>query len=273
MPRFRLKRLLGHAGAALIAVGAAACATHRTETGAFQEEPQRLWSPPLAYPDSLMLAGIEGSVVLLARLDTNGRVDCSSVRVLRSTHAGFESSAIETLCATRFRPARSPDGPTPAVVELPVRFELKRRVVDSVSGAEALARGARLARAGAIEGAMAAFSEAQQFDTRLSSSPGLWRTLCWYGSVWGYAEDVIGTCNHLVTLDPADRRARDARGIARVLTGDFAGAVADFEAVIATPASESQRAERAEWVRLLRAGQNPLTPEVVERLRSRTPTR
>ncbi len=266
MPRLRLERVITTA-ACLLVLGIAACATHRAGTAVVGESPQRLWSPPLAYPESLMLAGVEGSVMLRARVDTNGRIDRSSIRVLRSTHRGFEAPAVNMLAGTRFRPAYLEGAPTDAVVEVPVRFELGKPVEDSARAAEAMAEAERLARAGSIGPAMAAFAEAGRLDTRLSSSPTMWWTMCWYGSVWDYAEDVIATCDRAVALDPQSVRARDARGIARALTGDYPGAIADFEVVIAASDSELQRSERGEWVRALRAQRNPVTPDVLARLK------
>jgi TonB family protein len=270
MPRLRTERVLARA-AALVVFGAAACATHRAETARFEESPQRLWSPPLAYPDSLMLAGVEGSVVLQARVDTSGRIDPTSIRVLRSTNKDFEPPAIEMLVGTRFRPAHRDGLPAVAMIEVPVKFELEKTVEDSVAAAEAMADGQRLARAGSLDPAIAAFAEARRLDTRLVSSPSMWWTLCWYGSIWDHAADFISTCDRLVALEPDDVRARDARGFARALTGDFQGAITDFEAVIVGSTSPGQRAERSEWIQALQAGRNPVTPEVLEHLRSRTP--
>ena len=271
MPRVRTGSLLTCATAVLVVLGAAGCATHRAGAAAFYEPPRRLWSPPLAYPESLMQAEVEGSVVLQAEVDTSGRVDRASVRVLRSSNAAFESPAMEMLYGTRFRPAYSGSRPTSAVIEVPVKFELKNTVIDSAAAAEMLAEGERLAKAGLIPRAMASFMEAQRLDTRISSAPTIWRALCWYGSLSGYAEDVIGTCDRWVTLSPDAAPARDARGIARALTGDYPGAIADLEASVNVFTSEPQRVERSAWIRTLRAGRNPFTPDVLEQLRSRTP--
>jgi len=270
MPRLRLARVLIHA-AAVVVFGAAACATHQADTVQPEEVPQLLSSPPLAYPESLMLAEVEGSVTLQARVDTAGRVDRASVRVLKSTNPAFEAPAIAMLLGTRFRPAHRDGALTVALIELPVRFEIKTTLADSVAATEAVAEGQRLARVGTLDPAVEAFTEARRLDRRLASSPTIWWTLCWYGSLWGRAQEFISACDQLVALAPGDVRARDARGFARALTGDFQGAIADFEAVIAGSASAGQRAERAEWTQALRAGRNPVTPEVLERLRSREP--
>lgn len=270
MPRLRLERALTQA-VTLMVFGAAACATHRADTARLEESPQMLWSPPLAYPESLMLAEVEGSVTLQAQVDTNGRVDRSSVRVLKSTHPAFEAPAIAMLVGTRFRPAYRENSPAAVLIEVPVRFELETTIEDSVAAGEAVAEGQRLARAGILDPAIAAFAEARRLDKRLASSPTIWWTLCWYGSAWGQAEYFISTCDQLVALDPDDVRARDARGFARALTGDFQGAITDFEAVVAGSTSAGLCAERAEWIQILRAGQNPVTPEILERLRARQP--
>jgi TonB family protein len=270
MPRPHLPSLLTRA-AALMLCGAAACATHRVVTIGLDDVPHRLWSPPLVYPDSLMNARVEGSVTLLAQVDTNGRVDPASIRVLKSTHPGFETAAVQMLAGTRFRPALRGGVPTVAVVRVPVKFEIASAIADSAAAAEALAEGERLARAGAVGPAAEEFTKAQRLDTRLASSPTIWWTLCWYGSVWGYADHFLSACDRAVAVDTVAVRARDARGIARALTGDLQGAIADFEAVAAASTDPAQRAERTEWIQALRSGRNPVTPEVLGRLRTQQP--
>jgi TonB family protein len=257
--------------AALMVWGVTACATHRVETAGLGDVPQWYWSPPLDYPDSLMNARVEGSVTLQARVDTNGLVDRATIRVLKSTHPGFEAAAVEMLAGTRFRPAYRNGSPVAALVEMPIKFEIASSVADRAAAAEAMAEGQQLARAGTIESASVAFTKAQRLDTRLASSPTIWWTLCWYGSLWGYADRFLSACDRSVALDPDSVRARDARGIARALTGDLQGAIADFEAVAAASTDPRQRAERMEWSQALRAGRNPVTPEVVQRLRSMEP--
>jgi TonB family protein len=257
--------------AAVTAFAAAACATHQVQTAAPQESPERLWSPPLVYPESLMAARVAGSVTLEARVDTDGRVDRSSVRVIKSSNSGFNAAAIEMLVGTRFRPAQRGGAPAVAVVRVPVKFEVQSTVADSAAAAEALAQGQQLAKAGTLGPAMEQFTKAQRLDTRLASSPTLWWSVCWYGSLWGDAADLTGACDRLVALDPGGVRARDARGVARTLTGNLQGAIVDFEAMTAACTDPRQRAERTEWIQALRAGRNPLTPEVVQRLRSSEP--
>ena len=59
----------------------------------------------------------------------------------------------------------------------------------------------------------------------------------------------------------------DSRGVARALTGDVDGAIADFEAFVARRANNEARAQRQGWISALRAGQNLFTPEVLRTLR------
>jgi hypothetical protein len=59
---------------------------------------------------------------------------------------------------------------------------------------------------------------------------------------------------------------RDGRGLARALTGNISGAIADFQVFIKTtdPSLEQYKAQRESWIRDLQAGKNPFTPEVLK---------
>jgi len=128
--------------------------------------------------------------------------------------------------------------------------------------------GWHLATEGHIPEAVAAYAKAQELDPSLSPSANVWRTLCWNGSVRGRAAEVLDACERLVELTPAGG-ARDVRGLARALTGDVDGAVADFEAFVAWTESDRDRKVRQEWIEALRRGENPFTPELLESLRGR----
>lgn len=62
--------------------------------------------PAPRYPPVLRLAGIEGRVQLEFVIDTTGHLERGSLRVLESTHPGFEAAALETLERSVFKPAR-----------------------------------------------------------------------------------------------------------------------------------------------------------------------
>ena len=57
------------------------------------------------FPDLPRFAGIEGRVVLQVRIDTDGRVDPSSVVVLQSPHPAFAEAAKSAVLRSLFRPA------------------------------------------------------------------------------------------------------------------------------------------------------------------------
>ena len=60
---------------------------------------------------------------------------------------------------------------------------------------------------------------------------------------------------------------RDSRGLARALTGDYAGAIADFEAFVAWTSDDEDRLQRQGWIDALRVGENPFTPDLLRKLR------
>jgi TonB family protein len=81
-----------------------------------------VFEPPPRYPQALQVAGISGQVKLRFVVDTTGRVDPESIKVLKSTHAGFEQPARESVVAALFHPARLGDRPVRQLTEQPIRF-------------------------------------------------------------------------------------------------------------------------------------------------------
>jgi hypothetical protein len=136
-----------------------------------------------------------------------------------------------------------------------------------VAAVIALTEGEQLVREGRVAAAVAAYAEAQALDSTLSIPASSWNTLCWHGSIWNQAETVLDACERAVELAPTAGWIRDSRGVARALTGDAKGAIADFEAFVAETTSEEQRTQRQGWIDALRAGRNPLTPDLLESLR------
>ncbi|WP_313934870.1 tetratricopeptide repeat protein [Nostoc sp. FACHB-280] len=122
-----------------------------------------------------------------------------------------------------------------------------------------LAEGQRLVRDGKVSEAVTAYTDAQKLDPKIEISASAWNTLCWDGSLRKQAKLVLFACQKAVTLAPDDGEIRDSRGLARALTGDTPGAIADFEAFIAKTDSKDDKAQRQRWVKELKAGQNPFT--------------
>lgn len=72
------------------------------------DDPVTVLTPSLpVYPPALAAAGIAGVVRLEFVVDTTGRCEPGSIRVIRSTRAGFEAPAAEAVRKTVYRPARS----------------------------------------------------------------------------------------------------------------------------------------------------------------------
>jgi TonB family protein len=86
-------------------------------------EPARLISEPLPkYPPVLQQAGISGLVKVRFIVDTTGRVERPSIKILESSHEGFEESARETVAQALFHPARLGRHPVRQWAQQPIRF-------------------------------------------------------------------------------------------------------------------------------------------------------
>jgi WD40 repeat protein len=148
-----------------------------------------------------------------------------------------------------------------------------------------IAKGEKLAKQGKVKEALAAYAEAQKLAPTLKISADSWNALCWFGSLHGYAKDVIFACEKEVTLEPGNGEFRDSRGLARALTGDSQGAIEDFQAYVDWISNNIQampndkkaklseiKARRQRWIDALRAGKNPFTPEEKKRLLNESPS-
>ena len=93
--------------------------------GVAEFAPEVLSGPLPAYPDLLRQAGVEGQVVLEARVDSTGRVRKGSVSVVFATHPGFVEPARAALLATLFRPARVNGRAVAMLVRLPFAFSIR----------------------------------------------------------------------------------------------------------------------------------------------------
>jgi tetratricopeptide (TPR) repeat protein len=153
--------------------------------------------------------------------------------------------------------------------------EVAQILLDAGAGgspaAAAFTRGWNLATQGAISDALAAYAEGDSLESTLAIAPAAWEALCWYRALAGHAAEVMAACDRAVALRPAprdrDEDARLARGIARALLGDYAGAVTDLEAVV-DPSLDAEDGYRVpEWIAALREGRSPFTPARLADLR------
>lgn len=92
--------------------------------------------------------------------------------------------------------------------------------------------------------ALAAFNQAQQLYPDISISSDLLNDLCWQGSFQGGATAVIAICGQAVSLAPESASIRDSRGLARALTGDMSGAIADFQFFVENTSNEADKQQR-----------------------------
>ncbi|MCJ8281611.1 MAG: ribosome assembly protein 4, partial [Rivularia sp. ALOHA_DT_140] len=127
--------------------------------------------------------------------------------------------------------------------------------------------GREFAREGEIKEAITAYNQAIKINPKLQVSPRDWNKLCWYGSLYDYPTEVMFACEKAVALAPLDEDIIDSRGLARALTGDYQGAIEDFEIFVNQAYNNEKKLQRQAWIQELRDGKNPFTEEVIAKLR------
>lgn len=83
-------------------------------------------NPPPEYPEILRSAALGGEVVVTFVVDTAGRVEPSSLRILRQTHPLFGDSVRRWLARTRYLAAEAQGQRVRQLVQQQVGFSLKR---------------------------------------------------------------------------------------------------------------------------------------------------
>jgi TonB family protein len=91
------------------------------------------WSAAPAYPPELMAIGTEGVVRALYVVDTLGRVDAASIRVIYSDHPRFTASVLTALGETRFRPAKRRGKTVRQEVAQQFRFQIRTSSSPSIA--------------------------------------------------------------------------------------------------------------------------------------------
>ena len=96
-------------------------------------------------------------------------------------------------------------------------------------------------------------------------------SVCWFASLWDMADKAMFACELAVELEPEHGGIRDSRGLARALTGDFEGAIEDFQFYIAWGTTNREgRADldlRRAWIEALQQGINPFDEATLNALR------
>ncbi|WP_420640874.1 pre-peptidase C-terminal domain-containing protein [Candidatus Leptofilum sp.] len=97
--------------------------------------------------------------------------------------------------------------------------------------------------------------------------------ICWWGSLWGFAEEVLFACETAVSLEPEHGGIADSYGVALALLGNEEEAVIYFRQFIEWGEGFNTTL-REEWIEELEAGRNPfivngeINEELLELLRN-----
>ncbi len=76
------------------------------------------------FPPVMQSAGIDGKVVMQFVVNTDGRVEGGSLKVISSTHKAFESPAKEAIIGCPFKPGKSRGQPVRVLVQQQMSFKL-----------------------------------------------------------------------------------------------------------------------------------------------------
>ncbi|MBV6625919.1 MAG: hypothetical protein KI793_23805 [Rivularia sp. (in: Bacteria)] len=145
--------------------------------------------------------------------------------------------------------------------ELNINSEVRAKAIILITQAR------ELASEGEIKEAITAYNQAIKIVPKLPVSVQHWNELCWYGSLHKSSTEVMFACEKAVALKPLDENIIDSRGLARALTGDYKGAIEDFEVFVKQTDDKKEKLKRQAWIEDLRGGKNPFTPQVIEELR------
>jgi TonB family protein len=93
---------------------------------AVEERPEVVSGPQVQYPDLLRQAGIQGRVLVQVIIDTTGRAEPQSVKIIQSPNPGFDQPAENYVLHALFRPARVHGRAVRVLLNLPIDFKVKR---------------------------------------------------------------------------------------------------------------------------------------------------
>jgi protein TonB len=79
-----------------------------------------------SYPEILRQAGIEGRVTMEFIIDSLGRAERASLRVINSAHQLFDGPARQAVLSCRFRPGRIQGRAVRVRVQQPINFQINR---------------------------------------------------------------------------------------------------------------------------------------------------
>ncbi len=91
-----------------------------------QEKPERLSGPQPVYPELLRQAGIEGTVIVQAIVDTMGHIEPNSIRIIESPNPGFDQAVKNMVLKSLYRPARVYGHAVRVLIQQPVSFSIPK---------------------------------------------------------------------------------------------------------------------------------------------------
>jgi WD40 repeat protein len=144
-------------------------------------------------------------------------------------------------------------------------------------------KGERLAQEGDIKAALVAYDEAIKRNPNITVSADSWATLCWNGSIYNSAKNVIFACDNAIKLEPDSNYHLQRRAIAKAIAGQNDEAIGDFESYLKLIYNRKLKSllfvtegsaelsfgdkEVQGWLEELKAGKNPITEEKLEEWR------
>jgi len=91
-----------------------------------EEKPSLLSAPPAQYPELLRQAGIQGTSMIQAIIDTNGRAEPNSVKIIQSPNPGFDAPSRNYISHALFRPSRVHGRAVRVLIQLPLVWHLNK---------------------------------------------------------------------------------------------------------------------------------------------------
>jgi TonB family protein len=92
-----------------------------------EEKPSVLSGPIPVYPELLKQAQIQGRAIVQAVIDTLGRAEPNSVKILQSPNPGFDQSAKNYVLKALFRPARVHGRAVRVLINIPIDYKITGR--------------------------------------------------------------------------------------------------------------------------------------------------
>ncbi len=89
-----------------------------------EERPELVSHPAVRFPELLRQAGISGRAVVEAVIDTVGRAERGSIRVLSTSNPLFAQPAVEVVAASIYRPGRIGGHVVRVRVQVPIAFQV-----------------------------------------------------------------------------------------------------------------------------------------------------